>query len=445
LDLEQIVERLAGEARADEGVEAWAEQITETTVGAFEGEVERLTSASSQGLGIRVVGGGRLGYAFTADLSEAGLAECLAEARANLGIASEDVGNVLPEAVPYEPLDGIFNPAQVEIDPARKVAFALDLDARTHAVDRRVTTVESAVYGDAIGRVAVASSTGVRGSYVVTHAYAYSVALASDGGGSQMGFGVDAGRSIDELDPEGVAQEAATRAVRMLGATKPETRTVPVIFDRETSKSLLGVLVSGLSAEEVQKHRSLFADKLGERVGAPGLQLVDDGRLVAGGGAAPFDGEGVPTRRQLLIDDGILIGFMHNTATAAREKTSSTGNARRGSFKSTPGVAPNNLFLQPGDKDLDRLLAEAGEGLLVQDVSGVHSGANPVTGDFSVGVSGLLFRGGELAEPIREATVAGQLLDILHAIVAVGSDLRFTTGSIGGSSLLVGQMTVAGR
>jgi PmbA protein len=445
LDLEQIVERLAGEARADEGVEAWAEQITETTVGAFEGEVERLTSASSQGLGIRVVGGGRLGYAFTADLSEAGLAECLAEARANLEIASEDVGNVLPEAAPYEPLDGIFNPTQVEIDPARKVAFALDLDARTQAVDRRVKTVESAVYGDVIGRVAVASSAGVRGSYSVTHAYAYSVALASDGDGSQMGFGVDAGRSIDELDPAAVATEAATRAVRMLGATKPETRTVPVIFDRETSKSLLGVLVSGLSAEEVQKHRSLFADKLGERVGAPGLQLVDDGRLVAGGGAAPFDGEGVPTRRQLLIDDGVLVGFMHNTATAAREKTSSTGNARRGSFKSTPGVAPHNLFLEPGEKDLDRLLAEAGEGLLVQDVSGVHSGANPVTGDFSVGVSGLLFRGGELAEPVREATVAGQLLDILHGIVAVGSDLRFTTGSIGGSSLLVGQMTVAGR
>jgi PmbA protein len=445
LDLEQIVQRLAGEARGDEGIEAWAEQITETTVGAFEGEVERLTSASSQGVGIRVVGGGRLGYAFTADLSDAGLAECLAEARANLGIASEDVGNVLPSAVPFEPLDGLFDPEQVEVDPARKVAFALDLDARTRAVDRRITTVESAVYGDVIGRVAVASSTGVSGGYAMTQAYAYSVALANDGGGSQIGFGVDAGRSIEGLDPAAVAEEAAIRAVRMLGATKPATRTVPVIFDPETAKSLIGVLVSGLSAEEVQKGRSLFADKLGERVGAPGLHLIDDGRLAEGSGAAPFDGEGVPTVRRSLIEDGVLVGFMHNTATAARGSTTSTGNARRGSFKSTPGVAPHNLFFAPGDTDLDGLLARAGEGLLVQEVSGVHSGANPVTGDFSVGVSGLLFRDGQLAEPVREATVAAHLLEILKGIVAVGSDLRFTTGPIGGSSLLVGQMTVAGR
>jgi len=243
-----------------------------------------------------------------------------------------------------------------------------------------------------------------------------------------------------------VAREAADRAVRMLGAVKPPTRTVPVVFDRMVAPSLLGVLLAGLSAEEVQKRRSLFADRLGQRVGAAGLRLVDDGRLVAGPGAAPFDGEGVPTRRTVLIEDGVLQCFLHNTATAARDGggASSTGNARRGSFKSTPGVSAHNLFLEPGDLDQAGLLARAGEGLLVQDVSGVHSGANPITGDFSVGVSGLLFRDGQLAEPVREATVAAHLLDILGGIDAVGSDLRFTTGSIGGSSLLIGEMTVAG-
>jgi PmbA protein len=243
-----------------------------------------------------------------------------------------------------------------------------------------------------------------------------------------------------------VAREAADRAVRMLGAAQPPTRTVPVVFDRMVAPSLLGVLLAGLSAEEVQKRRSLFADRLGQQVGAAGLRLVDDGRLVDGPGAAPFDGEGVPTRRTVLIDDGVLQCFLHNTATAARDDgdASSTGNARRGSFKSTPGVSAHNLFLEPGELDQAGLLARAGEGLLVQDVSGVHSGANPITGDFSVGVSGLWFRDGQLAEPVREATVAAHLLDILKGIDAVGSDLRFTTGSIGGSSLLIGEMTVAG-
>jgi PmbA protein len=444
VELDGIVERLAGEAAGGEGVEAYAELTTETQVNAFQGEVERLTSASSSGVGVRVVRDGRLGYAYTADLSDQGLRECLAEARANLEVSSEDPGNVLPEPGDHEALDGIFDPRQAAAAPERKVALALDLEARTRAADPKVTQVESARYGDVVGQLAIASSNGVRGSFSVTHAWCAAVALATEDGQSQVGFAVDAARALDDLEPGPVAREAANRAVRMLGAAKPPTRTIPVVFDRMVAPSLVGVLLAGLSAEEVQKGRSLFADKLGQRVGAAGLQLVDDGRLVDGPGAAPFDAEGVATRRTVLIDDGVLQCFLHNTATAARGGASSTGNARRASFKSTPGVSAHNLFLAPGELDQAGLLAQAGEGLLVQDVSGVHSGANPVTGDFSVGVSGLLFRGGELAEPVREVTVAAHLLDILKGIVAVGSDLRFITGSIGGSSLLIGQMTVAG-
>jgi PmbA protein len=444
IELDAIVERLAADAAGGEGIEAYAELTTETSVTAFQGEVERLTSASSSGVGVRVVRDGRLGYAYTADLSDQGLRECLAEARANLEVSSEDPGNVLPEASEHEPLEGIFDARQAATSPERKVALALDLEARTRAADPKVTQVESARYGDVVGQVSIASSGGVRGTFAVTHAWCAAIALATEDGQSQVGFGVDAARTLEDLNPGPVAAEAASRAVRMLGATKPPTRTIPVVFDRMVAPSLVGVLLAGLSAEEVQKGRSLFADKLGQRVGATGLRLVDDGRLVDGPGAAPFDAEGVPTRRTVLIDDGVLQCFLHNTATAARGDASSTGNARRASFKSTPGVSAHNLFLAPGDLDQAGLLARAGEGLLVQDVSGVHSGANPITGDFSVGVSGLLFRGGELAEPVREATVAAQLLDILQGIQEVGSDLRFTTGSIGGSSLLVGQMTVAG-
>jgi PmbA protein len=444
VELERIVERLAAEAAGGEGVEAYAEQTTETEVAAFEGEVERLTSASTTGVGVRVVRGGRLGYAYTADLSDQGLRDCLAEARANLEVSGEDPGNVLPGPGAWAPLDGVFDTRHAETSPERKVALALDLDARTQAADPRVSKVESARYGDVVGNVAIASSTGVAGAYAVTHAWCVAVALAEQDGQSQVGWGVDAARALDDLKPGPVARDAAERAVRMLGATKPPTRTVPVVFDRMVAPSLVGVLLAGLSAEEVQKGRSLFADKLGQQVGAAGLQLVDDGRLVDGPGAAPFDGEGVATRRTVLIDDGVLQGFLHNSATAARGQAASTGNAARGSFKSTPGVSAHNVYLAPGELDQAGLLAKAGEGLLVQEVSGVHSGANPITGDFSVGVSGLWFRGGELAEPVREVTVAAHLLEILKGIAAVGSDLRFTTGSIGGSSLLVGQMTVAG-
>ena len=444
MELTEIVQRLAGEAVAGEGVEAYAQQTTRTEINAFEGEVERLTSASSTGVGVRVVRDHRLGYAYTAVLSQDGLRECLAEARANLDVSTEDPGNVLPGVAAYEPLEGIFDARQVGVAPERKVQLALDVEARTKAASPKVTKVETASYGDSVARVAIASSTGVAGSFAVTSAWCYSVALASQDGQSQVGYGVDSARSLEDLDVGPVATEAAERAVRMLGAAKPPTRTVPVVFDRMVAPSLVGVLLSGLSAEAVQKRRSLFADKLGERVGAPGLELVDDGRLLDGPGAVPFDDEGVPTRRTVLLADGVLQCFLHNTATAARGNATSTGNASRMSFKSTPGISAHNVFFAPGDRDQAGLLAQAGEGLLVQDVTGVHSGANPITGDFSVGVSGLWFRGGELAEPVREATVAAHLLDILKGIVAVGSDLRWTTGSIGGASVLVGQMTVAG-
>jgi PmbA protein len=445
IELNEIVQRLAGQASGGEGVEAYAEQTTRTEINAFEGEIERLTSASSTGVGVRVVRDGRLGYAYTADLSKDGLRQCLDEARANLDVSTEDPGNVLAEAAAVEPLEGIFEPRQVDVPPQRKVQLALDLEARTKAADPKVTKVESASYGDAVVQVAIASSAGVKGTFSVTRAWCYSTALATQDGQSQIGVGIDSGRSLEELDIEPVAAEAADRAVRLLGATKPRTRTVPVVFDRMAAPSVIGVLLAGLSAEAVQKRRSLFADKLGQRVGAPGLELIDDGRLLDGPGAAPFDAEGVPTRRNVLLSDGVLQLFLHNTASAAREGATSTGNAARASFKSTPGISAHNVYFVPGDKDQAGLLAQAGEGLLVQDMTGVHSGANPITGDFSVGVSGLWFRNGELAEPVREATVAAGLLDILKGIVAVGSDLRWSTGSIGGSSLLIGEMTVAGE
>jgi PmbA protein len=427
IELSDIVERLAGEATGGEGVEAYGEQTTRTEINAFEGEVERLASASSTGIGVRVVRDGQLGYAYTADLSDDGLRRCLAEARANL-----------------EVLDGLFDPRQVDISPERKVQLALDLEQRTRTANPKVTKVETASYGDAVVQVEIASSTGINGSLALTRAWCYSTALATQDGESQIGFGIDSARSIEDLDIEPVAADAAERAVRLLGAVKPPTRTVPVVLDRMVAPRLIGVLLAGLSAEAVQKHRSLFADKLGERVAAPGLELVDDGRLLDGPGATPFDDEGVPTTRNVLLADGVLQRFLHNTASAAREGARSTGNAARGSFKTTPGISAHNVHFVPGDKDEAGLLAQAGEGLLVQEMTGVHSGANPITGDFSVGVSGLWFRNGELAEPVREATVAAQLLDILKGIVAVGSDLTWTTGSIGGSTLLIGKMTVAG-
>jgi PmbA protein len=205
------------------------------------------------------------------------------------------------------------------------------------------------------------------------------------------------------------------------------------------------VLAGALSAEAVLKGRSLFATMAGQQVGSELFTLVDDGTIATGPAASPFDDEGVPSGRTELFTRGTLNGFLHNTYTAGRtgEGTVSTGNAKRGGYRSAPGVGTSNFFLEAGELSFEEMLARAEGGVLIQDVSGVHSGANPISGEFSVGATGLRISGGEVGEPLREMTIASTIPDMLQAITAVGSDLRWFS-AIGVPSILIGDMTLAG-
>jgi PmbA protein len=431
-------------ARGDEAIEAYAEESRRTQVTARRGEVEGLTFAESRGIGVRLLVGGRLGYAYVADPELDEVREAVARARENAALATEDEHNVLPEASVAEPIASLFRESQASIGADRKVALALDLERLATSSDPRVTKVEQAQYGDAVSRVAIASTGGVAAEYARTDCWCAVVALAEQEDETQTGFSFRVGREIGELDWADVASEAVERGVRLLGATKPPSARVPVVLDPFAGSSFLGVLAGALSAEAVQKGRSPFAGLEGERVGSQVLTLVDDGRLLAGPAAAPFDDEGVPTERTQLISAGTLTGFLHNSYTAHRAGTRSTGNARRAGYRSVPGVGTSNFFVPAGTASVDELLALADGGVLIQDVSGVHSGANPISGEFSVGATGLRISGGALAEPLREMTIASTLPEMLGAVVAVARDLRFFT-SVGVPTILVGEMTVAGR
>ena len=310
------------------------------------------------------------------------------------------------------------------------------------STDPRVTKTDAAQYGDTVSRAAVASTAGVRAEFSGTGCWAVVVTLAEQGDETQTGFSFKIARRLEDLDTASVALEAVERSARMLGATKPATVRVPVLLDPFAASSFLGVLAGALSAEAVQKGRSLFADLVGERVGSEAFTLVDDGRLLEGPGAEPFDGEGVPTGRTELLTEGVLTGFLHNTSTAHRGGTRSTGNATRG-YRSTPGVGTTNLYVERGEHPFQELLRRADGGVLIQDVSGVHSGANAISGEFSVGATGLRIAGGEVGEPLREMTIASTIPDMLRAITVVGSDLRWFS-AIGVPSILIGEMTIAG-
>ena len=446
LDLAARVVSWAGDG--GEGVEAFAVHSVDTSVTAFDGEVESLSSSETRGVGVRVVVDGRMGFASTSDVSEDGLRYALSEARSNAALGTPDPGNVLPAPSPFSPMEAIYVPGLESVAAADKVAAALELERATRAAHELVTAVDSATYGDSRTSVAIASTAGVSAEYARTDVYAYVAALARTADDTQTGIGLTQGRSFAELDLAAAASEAAVRATRLLGARKPATARVPVVFDPLVTASFLGVLASALTAEAVQKGRSLFADKVGEQVAQETLSLVDDGRLADGPAAAPCDDEGVPTRRTAIVENGVLHGFLHNTETAARsgDGSASTGNASRSGYNASPGVAPSNLFLDGVTVPPTEILARGEGGLYVQDVSGLHSGTNAVSGEFSVGATGLWIRDGGLAEPVREVTVSSTLVEILLGIAALGSDLRFFPfgGSYGGATALVAEMTVAG-
>jgi PmbA protein len=394
---------------------------------------------------VRLIRDGRLGYAYAADPSVDEVRETVGRARENAQLTQPDEFNVLPAAEPASAIPELFREDSADVTTEAKVQMALDLERRLVTSDPRVTKVDLAQVGDVTSRVAIASTAGLDAEYARTDAFVVAVTLAVDGDETQTGFSYRIARGLDELGLDDVADEAIERAVRMLGATKPPTAKVPIVLDRFAAMDFLGVLASALNAENVLKGRSLFAEMVGDRVGSELFTLVDDGTILDGPGAAPFDGEGVPSGRTELFTAGTLNGFLHDTYTAARmgDGKRSTGNGKRGSYKGSPGVGTSNFYLDNGTTPFEELLRDAEGGVLIADVSGVHSGANPISGEFSVGATGLRIEGGALGEPLREMTIASTLPEMLAGITGVGDDLRFFS-SVGTPSVLIGEMTLAG-
>jgi len=446
-DLVALAERVAGWARSGEDLEVYVARGDETDIRAYAGEVESLTSATSAGIGIRVVVDHRLGFAWAGSLDPAVLEETLAEARDNATYATPDehVQLAVPDGVVAVPVD-LWDGGLASVPTTEKVALALALEAQARSADPLIRQVDHADYGDAAVEVALVSTTGIRSASRKTSGYISVGVIAGEGEASQTGSGFSVDRGFAGLDPDRATSDAVTRAVRMLGAAKGPSGRSTVVFDRRVATTLLSVVSSALSGEAVAKGRSFFAGRIGEVVGDVGLTLVDDPTDPRAYGAASYDAEGLACRRNILIDQGVLRAFLYDTVSASRAGVSSTGSAVRGGFAGTPGPGCRALTLAPGPEgyDEDGVLAAVGEGLFVQSMTGVHSGVNPISGDFSVGAEGLMIRDGRLAEPVREITVASTLQRILQSLVAVGADVEWLPGIAAGQTLAVGDMQISG-
>lgn len=440
-----IGDRIVGWARDGEQVEAVVVHDRETEIRIYEGEIESFTSAESQGVGIRVITGDRQGVAYAGTLDDDVLGETLAEARDNAVYGSPDefYGLAEPDGVPIPHLE-LYDDRVEDFPTEAKIAMATELEAAVSQGDPRIIGVESADYVDAVAAGAIVSTSGIRHAGRDSGCYVATYSLASEGDDTQTGFGYSVARAPQDLDVGRAAADAIERATRLLGATKAASERLTVVLDPYVTAQFLGIIGGTLNAESVLKGRSLFADRLGESVGAPCLTLIDDPTDPEAFTATDTDGEGLASRRNVLIDAGRLDHFLQNSYTARRLGTASTGSAVR-SYNSTPSVGAHALSLAPGTRSQADLLASVGDGVLIQGVAGLHSGVNSVSGDFSTGAEGLRIRGGELAEPIREVTIASTLQRMLQDVQEVGADVERLPMNASGVSLVVADVTMSGE
>jgi len=443
-DLQAIADRVVGQAAPGEQIEAYVGRGGETAIRVYQGEVEHFVSAQSEGVGIRVIRDGRTGFAYAGTLDPAAVAEVLAEARDNVqfGTIDEYAGLAEPDGVVPVP-QKFWDEELANYLTPNKIALTKELEQLTLAIDSRIR-VEESNYDDGWGETAVSTTTGIRESGRGNSCYVSVSTLADDGDETQTGFGFSVGDSPKEFDLNKAAREAADRATRLLGAIKPPSKRVTVVLDPYVTAQFLGIISSTLNGESVSKGRSFFADRLGDQVADSRITLIDDPTNPLAYTATDIDGEGLAARRNVLIENGVLKKFVHSSYSARRMNTVSTGNGVRGGFAGSPGVGCMALQLTPGTKTQQQLIAEVEDGVWVQMVQGLHSGVNPISGDFSTGASGLLINNGQVGAPVREFTIASTLQKMLLDVVALGNDVDWLPSRAAGLTMVIRDVTMSG-
>jgi PmbA protein len=426
--------------------DACAESSSAFTVRAHGGSVDSLKQSGTCGLGVRAVVGGAVGFASGTDLSPAGIDDLARRAVALARFATPDEANGAPDigeaGAPFAAEQQLFDPAALEWTPERKIAMALELERVTLASDPRVTRTDGASVSSSGGAFAVANTHGVARSWEGTSVSAWVVALADDSGGRQQtgAEGTSVRHLADLLSVEAMARAAAKRAVERIGARTVPTARVPVVMHPDIAGAWLAEMADAWSGESLLKQSSWLTGKLGEVVASPLVTLVDDGTLTRRVGSSPYDGEGLATRRNVLLDRGRLAMFVYDHYHARRTGRASTANALRG-WSSTPGIGFHNLYVEPGDVSPEAILRRVDRGFYYDDQGSY--GFNGVTGDYSFQAQGYWIEKGERAFPVDGVTVAGNSLEMLRAIAAVGNDLEWRS-SVACPTLLIGEMTVSG-
>ena len=409
------------------------------------GQIERLQQSISKGMGMRVFKNGAQAITYTTDFRDKSVKALAREALEIVKVSSADPYNGL---APKEAL-GVYAGKMMLADPTissipaeKKIATAREAEEAGRAFDKRITNSQGASWNDSTTRMTLANSDGFADSYETTSASFNLSLVAEEAGVKQTDYWFSFGRMAKQLDsPKAVGEQAARRTLAKLGARKPKSKIVPMVIDPLMGAQFVGMVFGAASGGAIFRKSSFLVDKLGQTIGSPLLTLIDDATMAEGPASRPFDGEGVRASRVTVVEKGVLKSYLCDAYSSRRLKQPLTGTTARG-YTGGPGVSPSNLFVQAGASDPKDIVKSVKEGLYLTGFQG--SGFNNVTGDFSQGAYGFWIENGEIAYPVQEITIAGNMLGVLKNVAMVGNDLTFKYGSSAAPTLLISEVTVGG-
>jgi len=424
----KLTESLVSKAKqfGANAAEVYLETGRNLSIQVRDGEVETIEEASSAGVGFRVIVEGKMGFSHCNDLSNNALEDTLKRAIEFAKLTTPDSNNLLPNDKGYTQVDELYDPEIIKIPMDKKIQMAINLE-KLAMKDPRITKSSGAGYGEGEGEVFIANSNGLSKNFKSTSCNIGVSVVAEKDEQKNTGDESCSRRYFADLLPlEEIASKAAKKAWELLDPVMIPTQRAAVIFDPDVARSLIGGILGALNGERVTQGASFLKDYLDKPFASPLLTIIDDGTRAKGMGSAPFDGEGVPTRKRVLVEKGVVRGFIYNTIVAHRAGTTSTGNASRGGFTSLPGIGTHNLYIEAGTNTPAEIIKSTDKGLLLKEVTGY--GIDPVTGNFSGGATGFWIENGEIKHPVQGVTIAGNALNILNDIDMMGNDLDMNRG-----------------
>jgi len=422
--------------------EVFLEANRNLSVNVLKSEIETIEEASTQGVGFRVFVEGRMGFSHCNDMSNKSLEDTISRAIAFARLSTPDENNVLTDDKGITTVADLYDPSIATVPMDQKINMAVELE-KLAMRDPRITKSSGAGYGERESEVFIANSNGILKSYK-SSGCSLGVYVVAEKGDQKNTGGENCSRVFfaDLLPLEEIAAVASKKALRLLDPVMIKTQKAVVVFDPDVARSLLGGILNAVNGERVLQGASFLKDYLNRQFASSLLTITDDGTIQKKPGSAPFDGEGVPTRKNLIVENGVLKSFIYNTKAAKRAGVDSTGNASRGGFSSLPGIGTHNIYVKAGNLTRNEILAGTKKGLLLLEVTGY--GIDPVSGNFSGGASGLWIENGEIIHPVKGVTIAGRAFDILNAIDMMGNDIDMFR-SFASPTFRIAEMQIGGK